>query len=180
MTHGRTTSGGWILQVVLCLVPLAPCGCANKGAGGQPAAGRADGASVSGGGPGHARPSALPVAGTLWLLSDLGGAPPVAPAEPDPSNRPRLQLDASVMRVSGATGLNLMNGPYEAPGGDALKFGLLATTRRAGPPELTTQESAFLAALDSTAAARVTGTSLRLFDDAGKELARFEPASGAP
>jgi len=56
----------------------------------------------------------------------------------------------------------------------------LATTRRAGEPEMMTQESAFLSALDSTSAARVMESTLRLFDEAGRELARFEPLQSAP
>ena len=43
-----------------------------------------------------------------------------------------------------------------------------------------TQEAASLHALDSTAAARVTESTLRLLDGAGKELARFEPQPPAP
>jgi heat shock protein HslJ len=119
---------------------------------------------------------------TVWLLVDLGGAPVAPPGAEagDPRDRPRLKLDAQAMRVTGATGLNLINGPYESSGGDALTFGLLATTRRAGSPELMTQESKFLDALGSTAAARVTDSTLRLFDHAGKELARFEPLAAAP
>jgi len=198
MARIRATTDRFFFQVALCLIPLALCGCANAGNRGQSAADRKysrDNASGSSApdqsapdqGLDQARdqaaPSAAPMYDTTWLLVDLGGKPPAAPAGVDlrdPRSRPRLKFDAPAKRVSGGTGLNSFDGPYESSGGDALKFGVLATTRRAGEPEMMTQESAFLSALDSTSAARVMESTLRLFDEAGRELARFEPLQSAP
>lgn len=189
MTRIKTTTDRFICQVALCFIPLALWGCANHGSRGPSAADRVDsGASASGSSAAdqardQAGPSAAAMPATMWLLVDLGGTPPAAPEGDDARdsrNRPRLKFDAQAKRVTGATGLNSFNGPYESSGGDALKFGMLATTRRAGEPELMTQEAAFVNALDSTAAARVTKSTLRLLDGAGKELARFEPQPSAP
>ena len=193
MARIRATTDRFFFQVALCLIPLALCGCANAGNRGQSAADRkysrdnASGSSAPDQGPDQARDQAAPSAAqmydTTWLLVDLGGKPPAAPAGVDlrdPRSRPRLKFDAPAKRVSGGTGLNSFDGPYESSGGGALKFGALATTRRAGEPEMMTQESAFLSALDSTSAARVTESTLRLFDEAGRELARFEPLQSAP
>jgi heat shock protein HslJ len=189
MARIRATTDRFFLQMALCLIPLALCGCGNAGSRGQSAADRtygrdnASGSSAPDQAPDQAGPSAALMYDTMWLLVDLGGTPPAAPAGVDvrdPRNRPRLKFDARAKRVSGGTGLNSFDGPYESSGGDALTFGVLATTRRAGEPELMTQEAAFLNALDSTAAARVTESTLRLLDEAGRELARFEPLQSAP
>jgi len=58
--------------------------------------------------------------------------------------------------------------------GQTLKFGPLATTRRAGPPALMDQESKFLGALEKVAGYRLEETGLLyLIDDMGKDLIRF-------
>jgi heat shock protein HslJ len=111
------------------------------------------------------------VTGTDWVLTRIGGAA----AQPrELSGRPWFRLDPSdKRRVTGNTGVNLLNGTYELSGG-ALQFGPLITTRRAGEPALMEQESRFLKALESTATTDLRGRSLRLRDAGKAPLAEFE------
>jgi heat shock protein HslJ len=136
--------------------------------------------------PGDASPppsTAVSIMGTKWVLIDLGGqgalGGALGGAEDNLAARPQLQFDAREKRVSGSTGINRLSGPYEQSGGQseraaAVKFGPMATTKMAGPPELMKQESEFLKALDATVLIEAQGNSLTLRDAAGNALARFE------
>ena len=75
--------------------------------------------------------------------------------------------------------MNSFGGGYELSG-EALAFGPMMSTRRAGAPELMQQETAFLDALHRTARARAEGQKLRLYDASNVELARFEATAAAP
>lgn len=111
------------------------------------------------------------VTGVDWVLARLGETT-LRPA--DIQGRPRFWLDPSPdRRVSGHTGVNSITGTYELSGG-ALQFGPLATTRRAGSPDLMLQESGFLNALKNTATAELTDRGLVLRDVGGAALAEFE------
>jgi heat shock protein HslJ len=111
------------------------------------------------------------VTGTDWVLTRIGG---VAAKRADARARPWFRLDPSdKRRVTGNTGVNLLNGTYELSGG-ALQFGPLITTRRAGEPALMEQESQFLKALESTSTADLRGRSLTLRDAGRATLAEFE------
>lgn len=156
------------LCLSIALLAFTVLGCAGKG-------GEEKGQDQSAGVPGES--IAAPVTSTEWVLSELGDKAAI-PAG-DALARPRFAMDAREKRVRGSTGVNQINGTFELSG-DALQFGPLATTRRAGPPELMQQESVFLDALSKTATARVNGSSLRLLDGAGNVLARFDPMSVAP
>jgi len=119
------------------------------------------------------RPTAIE--GTVWQLVDVGGQPaePVAAGERPASFR----LDAADKRVSGYAGLNQLNGPYEL-NGSALKFGMPAMTRRAGPEPLMRQESAFSRAMEQTTSWRSAGLDeIELLDSGNKPLARFKRVS---
>jgi hypothetical protein len=119
-----------------------------------------------------------PIAGTSWRLDRLDGL------ERDPSGGvagasdldaaiadrpPSLRFDgpdrARPDRVSGFAGVNRCSGPVAigdpGPFGDIpIRFGPLATTRMAGPPERMALEAAFLAMLGEVRVVRtVSGTS---------------------
>jgi heat shock protein HslJ len=111
------------------------------------------------------------VTGTDWVLTRLGGEAAM-PAEV--SARPWFRLDPSdKRRVTGNTGVNLCNGTYELTG-RALQFGPMISTRRAGSPELMSQELAFLKALEKTATVDLAGRTLTLRDGNQAPLAEFE------
>jgi len=122
------------------------------------------------------QPAATPtnptsVTGTDWVLTRLGGQAAM-PAEV--SARPWFRLDPSEKRrVTGNTGVNLCNGTYELTG-RALQFGPMISTRRAGSPELMSQELAFLKALEKTATVDLAGRTLTLRDGNKAPLAEFE------
>ncbi|MCU1536286.1 MAG: protein of unknown function Meta and HslJ [Humibacillus sp.] len=78
------------------------------------------------------------VTGTSWVLERVGG-------EPVTGTAPVLDLGADG-RVGGSTGVNRLIGTY-AVDGPVLRFGALATTRMAGPPEAMALEQAWLAVL---------------------------------
>lgn len=86
------------------------------------------------------------LAGTTWVLQELGGAM-LVDVEPSVA----FGGDGT---VSGSTGCNTFNGTYELDGA-AVTFGPLATTKRACADPTMFVESAFLAAM-----AGVTGWSL--------------------
>lgn len=89
-------------------------------------------------------PPPIQLAGSRWQLIAIGAAPPQG-------GKPiTLELGADG-RASGFAGVNQFSGLYEAqasgPGRGPIRFGELASTRMAGPPELMEQENAFLEAL---------------------------------
>jgi len=116
--------------------------------------------------------------GSDWWLVELDGRPVVRERGPDgtPAPPPLLRLDRDTGRASGSTGVNAFTGSFQQTG-DTLRFGPLATTRRAGPPPAMAIESAYLKALQATVAARVDGDVLALLDAQARELARFTPAA---
>lgn len=94
---------------------------------------------------GDAGDVAEPLAGTLWQLTSVNGRGPVTGAAV-----PTLEFSRTELRASGNAGCNLFNGPY-AQDGASLRFGPLASTRRACADEAATaQETAYLQALQST------------------------------
>jgi heat shock protein HslJ len=111
----------------------------------------------------------VPLEGTTWSLVELGGRPARAAGD---NGTPTLRLDAAQTRASGNTGCNSFGGGYEL-NGESLRFGALASTRRACVDEaLNRQEAAFLRVLADTRTWRITGGTLVLRGDAG-EVARF-------
>jgi heat shock protein HslJ len=112
--------------------------------------------------------AARPLEDTPWILLDLRGRA----ARPVGTSTPTLTLDAAQKRASGNGGCNRYGGPYELSG-ESLRFGPLASTRRACADDaLTAQETAFLRALQETRSWRVTGDTLALGGSAGT-LARL-------
>lgn len=111
---------------------------------------------------------------------------------PDPADLPTLRFEGDA-RVSGFAGVNRCSGSVAigdvgAMGETPLRFGPIATTRMAGPPDRMALESAFLGMLGEVRAARTTtgpdGVSLLvLLGDAGPLatfVAEIVPPEAAP
>lgn len=114
-------------------------------------------------------PPGAPLENTYWKLLDVDGRPACVAEN---SDEPYLQLDPAQKRAHGATGCNTFIGPYEVRG-DSLRFGPLASTRRAClDPEMNRQESAFLQALGATRTWQVTDDTLVLISQTG-QVVRF-------
>jgi len=113
---------------------------------------------------------AAPLERTYWKLVEVEGVP--APPSTGLGD-PNIVFDPEKKRVAGYGGVNNFFGGYEMSG-EALRMPRLASTRRAGPPELMELESAFLKALAATTSYRITGDNLELLDSSGRALARFE------
>jgi len=112
---------------------------------------------------------ALPLAKTHWTLVEAEGMPVPAAVR----RAPHITFDSEKKRVTGYGGVNNFFGGYDASGGE-LRLPRLASTRRAGPPELMQLESALFKALAATRSYRVTGSTLELLDGDGCPLARFQ------
>ncbi|WP_019584926.1 META domain-containing protein [Deinococcus apachensis] len=97
--------------------------------------------------------------GTTWTLTKLTEAGnPVAPGSAAP--RPALRLDGNT--ASGSTGCNTYRASYVARGG-VLRFGPLATTRRACPDRLDGLEERFLNLMGRVTRFQLGGGALTLF-----------------
>ncbi|HEY7087978.1 MAG TPA: META domain-containing protein [Tepidisphaeraceae bacterium] len=106
-----------------------------------------------------------------WQLVDIGGKPAVpVPMEGKPVT---FRLDSNEKRISGYTGVNQFNGPYQLDG-QSLSFGVMAMTRAMGVPPFDKQEDALTQALHNTKSWRPAGVdTIELLDSAGKPLAKF-------
>jgi len=118
--------------------------------------------------PASGRP--VPLEKTHWRLLEVEGVPVSAAADQRDAH---IVFDAEKMRVTGYSGVNSFFGGYDTSGG-GLRMSHMASTRRAGPPELMHLESAFLRALSATRSYRITGDRLELRDSAEHALARFQ------
>jgi heat shock protein HslJ len=116
-----------------------------------------------------AAPASSPaLEGQTWTLQSLEG---VAVTVSDERGRPTLQLDGATTRASGLAGVNRFSGSYTREG-TALKFGPLAMTKMAGPPERMDLETRYSRALTATTQWRIAGGALELL--AGERVvARF-------
>jgi heat shock protein HslJ len=120
-------------------------------------------------------PPPAQLAGPQWQLVELPGQVlPAAPGGP----RPTLNIAGEPARATGSTAVNNFVGTAQMAGGDALVFGPLATTRRAGPPAAMQLETAYLAALAATRRYRTGAGTLELLDAQGRTVARF--VTGSP
>jgi heat shock protein HslJ len=121
------------------------------------------------------KPPPTPLAGPQWQLVELPGqAMPVAAG----TSRPTLNIAGEPARATGTAAVNNFVGTVQMAGGNALTFGPLATTRRAGPAAAMQLEAAYLTALAATRSYRTGAGTLDLLDAQGRTLARF--ASGSP
>ena len=112
--------------------------------------------------------STVPLEGTQWQLTELGGRP----ARPAGDDAPNLRLNAADKRAGGNTGCNSFSGEYTLSG-ESLRFGMFASTRRACTDEaLNAQETAYLTALGTVRTWRISGNTLELSGESGV-VARF-------
>lgn len=116
-------------------------------------------------------------AGHAWTLAAVRGEPVVLPElasqMPEGAQRiPEIRFSADGLSVSGYTGVNGFSGRSDF-NGEKLKFGPLATTRRAGPPELMTLENHYTAALTNVTAWKIEHRQLLLLID-GEPVLVFE------
>jgi heat shock protein HslJ len=89
-------------------------------------------------------PARIMLENTEWQVASLSGFSDPVPATGRPLT---LRLESATKRVSGFAGVNRIQGSYEL-NGSSLRFGPLAATRMAGPPDAMAREAAFLNALE--------------------------------
>jgi heat shock protein HslJ len=123
-------------------------------------------------------PADTPLAGTEWLLAELPGHPLPA-VSAGAAQRPSLRIEGDPPRAIGNTSVNGFVGTAQIDGASGLRFGPLATTRRAGPPAAMQLESAYLAALGTVRNYRTGPGTLDLLDANGQAVARFATAAAA-
>ena len=109
------------------------------------------------------------LAGTQWEILTIDGDPTTA------SDTPLVVTFGHDGRVSGNTGVNQLTASYSLTH-DYLTFGPLATTRRAGPPELMEQEHRIVASLAGMCSYHLDARSLSIDGPLGRvELANTNP-----
>ena len=109
--------------------------------------------------------------GSTFDIVEVLGVGVLSPSSPD------IAFGADG-RVSGRASVNRLMGQYTVDG-DVVRFGALATTMMAGPPELMEQEQRVLAALGQPLRVEAgDGAEVRLVSDAGVVLLRRRPAPG--
>jgi len=105
------------------------------------------------------------LAGKTWLAEDIGGAGVID----------ALQSTVAIAEdggVSGFSGCNRFSGKAVIDGAK-MRFGPLASTRRACAPAVNDQEQKFLAALQGTRSYRLDGAFLFFLDESGNKLMRL-------
>ncbi|HBE70609.1 MAG TPA: acid phosphatase [Planctomycetaceae bacterium] len=105
---------------------------------------------------------AVSLKATSWQAITIKGQPT------HPDVKPDLTFDEAG-RVGGSTGVNRIFGPYTVDGAK-ISFGQLATTRRAGPPDLMQQETQFQQALGKVATYAIEDSKLKLLDADGSAI----------
>jgi heat shock protein HslJ len=118
---------------------------------------------------GTGAPPSLP--GTEWRLQELGGAKVMATPEAS-----LAFLDGT--RASGSGTCNRFTATYELAG-SAIKFGPIATTRRACVPDVAAQEEKYLAALQSAERVASAGPDLLVYSKGADKPLRFTRLMGA-
>jgi len=105
-----------------------------------------------------------------WRLVAIDGAAVPSATGHQQAN---IEFDPDKKRVTGYSGVNIFSGGYEATG-SKLRMSKMASTRRAGPPELMKLETTYLKALSATRSYRVDGDTLEMLNVRGQVVARFE------
>jgi heat shock protein HslJ len=95
--------------------------------------------------------------GVTWVAEQIAGKPVT-------ENPPELTLDRAKSIVSGSTGVNRLHGQYSL-NGNAIEFGPIATTRRAGTEEAMKMETRFLRKLEQVNGWHVADDHLELLKD---------------
>ena len=109
------------------------------------------------------------LAGTQWELLTIDGEPAAS------GEVPLVITFGHDGRVSGSTGVNQLTASYTVTA-DYLTFGPLATTRRAGSPELMAQEHRVVGSLAGMCAFRHDARTMSIDGPLGRiELANTDP-----
>ena len=119
----------------------------------------------------------LPLTGTVWRLTTIGGADGTVS-----STLVGTKVDALFAEdgtVSGSDGCNRYHAAYTAGDGGALSIGPLATTKMACAQEVMDQAGVVATALAATAAYAIDGATLSLSDADGHLLLAFVGAAGS-
>ena len=93
--------------------------------------------------------------GTVWMVTELDAKPIAA------DKLPTLQLQPGGNRVNGFGGVNRISGTYQATD-KALSFGLMASTRMAGPERQMAVEQKFLGILGTVTGYQLSGNRINL------------------
>ena len=107
------------------------------------------------------------LAACTWVAGDLWGKPTLR------SDRPNLKINSNGV-VFGTAGCNRFIGAAEINDG-SIRLSLLYTKGMLCPAPLMDQEERFMRAMSETRSFGLEGSSLRFFNEAGRELASFEP-----
>ncbi len=118
--------------------------------------------------------ASLPLVGTYWKLTSLGGKHIIAVG--DAKREPHLTLVTEMTRAVATGGCNQLVAGYVLSGRNAIRFSEFASTRM-NCPDVMEQEHALETALVATKAYRIGGTRLDLMDGDGTVVARFEAAT---
>lgn len=151
---------------LLALAPLWACGADAQPPG-----------AAEVGSPRDADPSGLEtsplasLAGPYWRLTHLGEEPVRAPRS---RREAHLVFDAEAAQVAGSDGCNRLMGSYEVAGAE-LTFGPIGGTKMACPGVMA-EADRFGALLAQVRSWRIDAGALRLSDEAGQILLRFEPS----
>jgi heat shock protein HslJ len=114
------------------------------------------------------------LAGTQWEIRSIDGQPTTV------GDEPLIVTFGHDGRVSGTTGVNQLTASYSLTP-EYLTFGPLATTRRAGPPEMMEQEHRVIASLAGMCSYRLDSRSLSIDGPFGRvELVNTNPPAAAP
>lgn len=105
---------------------------------------------------------------TRWVLRQLVGQP-----VPPPTNaEPYVLLRQDAPNAEGNGSCNRFRGTYEQPADGQLRFGALLSTKMVcASPNGNTTETNFLRTLENTRTYRISGDTLRLFDEASGQPA---------
>ncbi|HJU89018.1 MAG TPA: META domain-containing protein [Gemmatimonadaceae bacterium] len=107
---------------------------------------------------------------THWRLIELNGKPATTV---ESQREPHLRFQADSGRVAGATGCNILSGPFTRRG-DTLTFGALITTKMACLEQSRMdQERDFVTALENTASHEIRGDTLVLKNREARAIARL-------
>jgi heat shock protein HslJ len=110
-----------------------------------------------------------------WRLVSMG----LSDSADSPVAGTELTLDwMADGQVAGSSGCNRYFGTFERSETGTLSAGPFGSTRMACPPEVMSQESRFLEALEGASRFEIQGGGLVLLYDEGRARLRFEAAAG--
>ena len=119
----------------------------------------------------------LPLTGTAWRLTTIGGANGTVS-----STLAGTEVDAVFAAdgtVAGTDGCNRYHATFTAGENGAMSIGPVAATKMACAQDVMDQANAFTAGLGATASSTIDGTTLTLSDAGGALLLAFDGTGGA-